>query len=112
MSKEDEVTEARNRRQRKADAKHKLKSDAYRAKKLDEMSKKVNLGVLQVVGSMKKQPWCSRVSICWEILWKQTNPNYDEGGEWIGSEEDRFKLPWCVRFANFFKSSKESEDGK
>ncbi len=86
-----------NRKQRKAMEKHKVKGDEYRAKKLDEISRKVNLGVIQVVESMKKQPWCSRLEICFEVLFRRANPNYNEVGEWVGPEEDRDRSPWCVR---------------
>jgi len=97
------VKDKRAKRQLAAEAKHKVKSDAYVQKRMDEIHDKIALGTIQIVESMKKQPWCTRLEICWEVLFKRNNPNYNEVGEWIGPEEDLNRAPWCVRLTKGLK---------
>ena len=84
-------------RQIEAERKHQEKIDTYRNKKIDEIHEKVSLGVMQIVGSMKKLPWCARVAVCTEILFNLKNKNYGEAGEWIGDPDEEHRAPWCVR---------------
>lgn len=92
---------AKTKRQLRAEEQHRLKQEQYREKKLDSLYRKLRLGTMQLIGSMKKLPWCARFEVSWEIIWKLQNKKYNELGDWIGDPEDEHKAPWCVRAANF-----------
>ncbi len=72
------------------------KLNLYRTQKVVDINRKVNLGIVQVIASIKKTPWCSRLSLCFEIFFKIKNKNYNEFGEYIGKNQKEKNAPWCV----------------
>lgn len=74
----------------------------YRLKRIEEISRKVNLGIIQVMASIKGTPWCSRVAICFELLFKIKNTDFNEFGEYIGQGAEK-QIPWCVTWSRVFR---------
>jgi len=89
------------------------KIELYRTKKVAEINNKINLGIIQVLAAIKTTSWCSRIAICFEILFKRKNKDFNEFGEYIGNPEEEKKLPWCIRLnysIKLFFSSKNPNE--